>query len=452
MLEMRKIKAMNELPLFQLTEIVQQMTREEAAESCKRIDAKLISSLIDVWHLKRRKGYEALGYKNLVDCVQQECASLASMSKAIIYKMAGAGEVLENLISSLQFVDSIPSEGQLRPIVEAELEANEQIEVWQAVSQMAEEQKVKITAQLVEQVVEEYVSTKVEKPMIATVIDSATSSGRTIYTLTDWQEFQTNGHIALDDLCGQLEARKRSKFNHTNENVEWAHWTWNPVTGCLHDCPYCYARDIANRHYDHLPIGNRFQPVIYPERLHAPANTTAPNVNYVRDSVERIGQRNVFTCSMADLFGKWVPQKWIEAVLEQVWNNPQWTFLFLTKFPIRMAEFEFPPNSWIGTTVDRQWAVERAEKAFRKIRAGGYKGVAWLSCEPMMERLTFTSLDMFDWLVMGGASASSQTPAYLPPVRDTIHLVNQADLYNIPIYMKTNLGIAKESRIREYPV
>lgn len=24
--------------------------------------------------------------------------------------------------------------------------------------------------------------------------------------------------------------------------IEWTDFTWNPVTGCLHDCPYCYAR------------------------------------------------------------------------------------------------------------------------------------------------------------------------------------------------------------------
>jgi hypothetical protein len=40
----------------------------------------------------------------------------------------------------------------------------------------------------------------------------------------------------------------RHTFNRTNENVDWAKWTWNPVTGCLHNCVYCYARDIAERH------------------------------------------------------------------------------------------------------------------------------------------------------------------------------------------------------------
>ena len=29
--------------------------------------------------------------------------------------------------------------------------------------------------------------------------------------------------------------------------IEWCSHTWNPVTGCLHNCVYCYARDIAWR-------------------------------------------------------------------------------------------------------------------------------------------------------------------------------------------------------------
>ena len=24
--------------------------------------------------------------------------------------------------------------------------------------------------------------------------------------------------------------------------IEWCTHTWNPVTGCRHGCPYCYAR------------------------------------------------------------------------------------------------------------------------------------------------------------------------------------------------------------------
>lgn len=253
------------------------------------------------------------------------------------------------------------------------------------------------------------------------------------------------------------ERTKKSSFNKTNDNVEWALWTWNPVTGCLHDCAYCYARDIANRFYAYLPIDSRFTPIFYPDRLSAPATTRIPNLAKVEDPVRKLGLQNVFVCSMADLFGKWVPTEWIEAVLKQVWLNPQWNFLFLTKFPIRMSEFEYPPNAWLGTTVDRQYAVERAEKAFRKLKGSGYKGVAWLSCEPMMERLTFSSLDMFNWVVVGGASKSTQTQEFLPPLEWISHLEDQAKIAGCKVYEKTNLFKIKDKtnppkRIREYPV
>lgn len=29
--------------------------------------------------------------------------------------------------------------------------------------------------------------------------------------------------------------------------IDWCDSTWNPVTGCLHGCAYCYARKIAER-------------------------------------------------------------------------------------------------------------------------------------------------------------------------------------------------------------
>lgn len=29
--------------------------------------------------------------------------------------------------------------------------------------------------------------------------------------------------------------------------IEWCDHTWNPITGCLHNCEYCYARKITTR-------------------------------------------------------------------------------------------------------------------------------------------------------------------------------------------------------------
>ncbi len=273
-------------------------------------------------------------------------------------------------------------------------------------------------------------------------LDGSAESSQTVNTISvqEWDD--------ADDAqrSSWLALRSSNKFNETNDNIEWASWSWNPVTGCLHDCPYCYARDIATRFYP-----QKFTPSFLPDRLSAPANTKVPNLSGIDDPELRMAKRNVFVCSMADLFGKWVPTAWIDAVLQQAWDNPQWTFLFLTKFPVRMAEFEFPKNSWIGTTVDKQYAVSRAEKAFTKIRMGGYEGIAWLSCEPMMEKLTFSSLDMFDWVVMGGSSKSTQTPEHKPEFSWTNHLYNQAKALDLPVYMKTNLGIEQSVRVREYP-
>jgi protein gp37 len=240
---------------------------------------------------------------------------------------------------------------------------------------------------------------------------------------------------------------KRPVFNQTNTMVDWAKWTWNPVTGCLHDCEYCYARVMAQTLYP-----EKFTPTFRPDRLKAPHFTKVPRKaeDMSLPKIERIGWRNVFVCSMADLFGKWVPQEWIDAVLDEVRAAPQWNFLFLTKFPQRLASIDWPDNAWVGTTVDRQYRVSIAEKAFRQVKAP----VKWLSCEPLLEDLTFTSLEMFDWVVFGGQSPQrSETqgvqdvPGFQPPWPWVEHLFHQARAAGCLVYFKPNL----ETRPQEYP-
>lgn len=245
------------------------------------------------------------------------------------------------------------------------------------------------------------------------------------------------GWAALTPEQQEWSMSQRSKtvqFNsQTDNNIEWALWSWNPVTGCLHNCSYCYARDIAERFYEH-----KFAPALIPERLAAPSNTAVP-----KEAANDLGYKNVFTCSMADLFGRWVPTEWIQAVLDEVASSPQWNFLFLTKFPIRLQEFTFPSNAWVGSTVDAQARVASVEAAFERVDAT----VKWLSCEPMLEKLTFTKLDLFDWVVIGGASSSTATPEFRPPRQWTEHLEAQARAAGCHVYEKTNLL----DRIKEYP-
>ncbi len=260
--------------------------------------------------------------------------------------------------------------------------------------------------------------------------------------------------ITLDDgrKLYVVRSDRKAQFNSTNEMVDWAWWTWNPVTGCWHGCPYCYARDIAHRFYD-----TNFEPTFYPDRLNAPRNMKPMTAQRIQNEANKrrvrfedalIFSKNVFTCSMSDLFGKWVPEDWILQVFESVKKSPEWNFLFLTKFPQRLQEINdklggFPENVWVGTTVDTQSRVALAEKAFKNIDAK----VKWLSIEPMLEPLNFSSLEMFDLIAIGGQSRTTKEPEFQPEWIWVEDLLAQARKSNTSVYFKENL----RSRPKELP-
>jgi protein gp37 len=146
---------------------------------------------------------------------------------------------------------------------------------------------------------------------------------------------------------------------------------------------------------------------------------------------------------MADLFGEWVPQEWIDAVLKAVSDSPRWNFLFLTKNPKRLIDINWPKNAWVGTTVDVQRRAKAAEEAFRQIKAP----VKFISCEPLQEKLVFNSMEMFDWIIIGGRSRCSGLPEFQPQWEWVESIVKQAREYGLKVYFKPNLIV----RPREYP-
>lgn len=257
---------------------------------------------------------------------------------------------------------------------------------------------------------------------------------RTLYT-HDGRPFQYPG------------PQSKATFNETTgEGISWAAWSWNPVTGCLHGCTYCYARAIIHRYPEANPAG--FTPLFHEERLDAPANTRIP-IEHRDDPA----YRRVFVCSMADLYGRWVPDEWIKQIHESMLASPHWEYLLLTKFPDRYVGLDMPPGTWLGTSVDEQKRVRIAERAFRQVEDVKVK---WLSLEPLTEPLEFSDLSMFDWVVIGAQTATNQPdgyePAFAPDWPWWFRIALQAHEAGCKVHIKPNLWNGKPGQLpNEYP-
>ena len=246
----------------------------------------------------------------------------------------------------------------------------------------------------------------------------------------------TNKTIYLLDHKGNEvpypEPKGKATFNRTNNAVQWAWWTWNPVTGCLHGCEYCYAREMAlsPTFRATYPVG--FTPLFRHDRLSAPVNTTVPSDN----SPEA---KRVFVCSMADLFGEWVPGEWIQKVIAATKAAPGFEYLFLTKNPKRYLQVDMPNTAWAGATIDRQSKAQEIIGELRKVKRAG---VRWVSFEPLHEPIS-ADFSGIDWVVVGARSGTSQqgkrVPGFAPNFEWVMSIVEQARKANCSIYLKANL-------------
>jgi protein gp37 len=432
------------------------MSKAEARRKTERIRGHFDAARRLIYEMHEREGWKALGYRDWLAYVRGEFDEARSTVER--QRCAGEIEVLLSPNGDKEVLIGKISEGQLRPLARFIDDPDRLRAAWALALKNG---KGKPTGQLVAEAVAEieahYEPSGTDQGTGAGAPggDGADEAGTTIVGASDGEKAggqgdapegadrsQGNGTSALDG-SPRPGARSKATFNRTTDLVDWAEWTWNPVAGCLHDCPYCYARDIANRHYE-----EKFAPTFHRDRLPAPWNTPFPDLGRVADPVRRMAKKNVFVCSMADLFGPWVRDGWIEAVFESCRRWPQWNYLFLTKFPDRYEGLKLPPTAWVGTTVDEQERVANAEKAFQKIQAP----VKWLSVEPMREKLTFTRLDLFDWVVIGGQSRSSQAPEFHPPFDWVADLWHAAKAAGCAVYCKPNTWPGADGWLpKEYP-
>lgn len=186
--------------------------------------------------------------------------------------------------------------------------------------------------------------------------------------------------------------------------IEWCDYTWNPVTGCLHGCPYCYARKIAERFKGTKAWPDGFKPTLHPERSADPLKMKKP--------------QTIFVCSMADLFGNWVPDEWISNVMASCDVAPWHTYIFLTKNPARYMRIHasfFRGNKWFGTTVTRQEDYHR----IMTIRALPTWINTFISFEPLLETLDL-DLDGIKQVIVGAQTNPSVdvTPEMMQPIEE----------------------------------
>lgn len=243
--------------------------------------------------------------------------------------------------------------------------------------------------------------------------------------------------------------------------IEWCDSTWNPITGCLHGCDYCYAARIAKRFGAGIKPGNDKLAVLDEPLLSQISDGTsklepypygfAPTFRRYRLDEPQLAKtpQRIFVCSMADLFGSWVPTRWIMEVLDAALAAPQHTYLFLTKNPARYLELNelglLPrrDNFWYGSTI-----TSDSDPCFYSDRHN-----CFLSIEPLINGLSRQEdkLMGIKWIIVGamtGPGAQKHRPEH-SWIETIVDVSRQS---GVPIFLKNNLQeVWDEPLIQELP-
>lgn len=193
--------------------------------------------------------------------------------------------------------------------------------------------------------------------------------------------------------------------------IEWANFSWNPVTGCTQispGCDHCYALTFAERFRGVRahPYEQGFDLKLWPERLHLPLHWKKP--------------RKIFVNSMSDWCHERIPDSFVLEMFRTMLTANWHTYQLLTKRTPRMVRLVplltdciaevtgsrvWPDHLWLGVTVES--AAQRGRIAqLRKVPAA----VRFISYEPALGPLTGVDLSGIHWLICGGESGPDARP------------------------------------------
>jgi len=164
----------------------------------------------------------------------------------------------------------------------------------------------------------------------------------------------------------------------------------------------------------------------------------------VAHSFQRIPARQCptpFGPGRNDLFHARIPLVFLRQVFGVIADTPQHTYQVLTKRSTRLrrlaAELEWPPNLWMGVSVENTAAVYRADD-LRTVPAA----VRFLSCEPLLGPLHGLDLAGIDWVIVGGESGPGFRPLDLDWARD---LRDRCAARRIPLFFKQVGGLTSKA-------
>jgi len=206
--------------------------------------------------------------------------------------------------------------------------------------------------------------------------------------------------------------------------IEWTDYTWNPVTGCLRNCYYCYVKRLKN--YDQTPT-------FHPDRMGQPFKVKKP--------------ARIFVCSTADLFAEWNQNRCIRLIMRVVEKCPQHTFQFLTKSPEGYNGWEFPENCWLGVTVTESGQLDKlAQSDFFKT-----PNFKFISFEPLLGPIHDQLPGSVSWIILG-AMTGSHSEAHKPDPIWIQNILLKAAQNKTAVFLKNNLkGIWPGEFKQEFP-